>query len=159
MYRQIISVNYNYLRSFINIIGVVALGWFILSHLASSVISKLSVSNVSIKLGSLNASGLPIIIPITIRNNSDTSIPVNSFDGLLFHGSTAIAPVIIDNPINIAAKQSTTVDVRSFINILDLASDLYNIIVSKNFLDNLRLVGNLNYYGISIPVSSVIKII
>jgi LEA14-like dessication related protein len=137
----------------------VAIGWFILSHLASSVISKLSISNVSIKLGSLSASGLPIFLPITIQNNSSASIPLHGFDGLLFYGSHPIAPVIINKAVTISANQSTTIEVRSFINILDLASDLYQIIVTKKFLDNLRLVGNLQYHGITIPVSQVIKII
>lgn len=141
------------------LIGLLTVGYFIFTHFVGGVLSKLYVVSVGLKLGSVATSGIPFTLPISIRNDSQTAIPIKGFEGTLLYGSTPIAPVLILSPVTISAQQVTTIDVKSQIKFSDLASDIVDLISSGQLLNNLRLVGDLFYEGISIPIDQVIKII
>lgn len=147
------------MRNILAIIGVAAIGWFLLSKLVNNVISAISFESVGLKLGGLTPSGLEISVPITLRNNTNLSIPIESFRGSLIYGTQEIAPVFINVPTTINAQASSTIQVESKISFLAAAQDLLDLINSKQYLNNLRLVGQLSYQGVGIPIDHVIKII
>lgn len=147
------------MRNILAIIGVAAIGLFILNKLVNRVISAISVDRVGLSFGALTAAGLDITVPITIKNNSDLTIPIDSFRGQLIYGAQEIAPVFINVPVSIKSHESSTLKVESRINFVDVARDVLDLINSKQYLNNLRLVGTLQYEGVGLPIDQVITII
>lgn len=147
------------MKNFLGIITIVAVGWFLLNQLVSGVISNLSIDSASLRFGNLSASGLPVVLPINVKNNSPVTIPITSFLGSLYYGSQELAPVVIWNPTNINPNSITTIEVSSYIRFADLTADLVQILKSKSLFENFRLTGTLAFGGINVPVDQVIKII
>lgn len=147
------------MKNLLAVIGAFALGWFALNKVFNHVASSLYVHSVGLRVGSFDFTGLKLTIPITIENRSGVSIPINSFRGNIFYGVQDIAPVFINNKITIAAKELTTINVETLIKIKDTAQNILDLIASNEYLNNLRLVGLLNYEGIELPIDQVIKII
>ncbi|MEI2693707.1 MAG: hypothetical protein V9E90_01425 [Saprospiraceae bacterium] len=147
------------MKNILAVIGAFALGWFALNKVFNHVASSIYVHSVGLRVGSFDLTGLNLTIPITVENRSNVSIPINSFRGNIFYGVQDIAPVFINNKITIAAKAMTVIQVETLIKIKDTAQNILDLIASNEYLNNLRLVGLLNYEGVELPIDQVIKII
>lgn len=147
------------MRNLFTFIGIAAIGLFVLNKLFNAIADSITIKDVAIKFGSLDLTGLKIQVPLTIQNNSDISIPVESFRGQIIYGAQEIAPVMINVPHTIDAHNTSVLTVDSKINFLEIAQDILDLINSGQYLNNLRLVGILTYKGIGIPIDRMITII
>jgi LEA14-like dessication related protein len=147
------------LSSLLKLLAVLGIGYVVFSSFLSGVISKLSLDSASIRFGNFTLQGVAVTVPLTIRNDSSTAIPIQGFEGAIYYGNEPLATLLRTDPVSITANALTTVNVDSTILFVNLAEDIINIIKTKSFSNNLRLVGDLFTEGIIIPINQVVTII
>lgn len=146
------------MRNTLTVIGVLAIGAFLLNRFFHSVKSSLSIQSVNLKIGSLGALFIPVTTQVKVSNQSSVPIRLNSFIGDIYYGIEPVAPVIIQN-LNIEPNTISDISIQSQISIADTAQSILDIIQSKQYISNFRLVGTINFNGLSLPVDQVITII
>jgi len=114
--------------------------------------NQLSFGKISSNGVQASLSALTLNLVIEVVNGSDTELPFDSFAGNLFLGDQILAPVTISNPTTLQAKQTTTVPVQVDISYFGLPQAIITLIQSGNFLNELRLKGNIKSGVLSIPV-------
>lgn len=147
------------MRNILKIIGVGAIGLYLLSKAYNTFVSNISIDSASIKFGSISLSGVPILITLGVLNNTNIPIPLQNFKGNLLYGNEPIAPLLIKAPITIEANKITYIKIDTNINFRELANDILQVITTKQYLNNLSLEGQLSYENYTIPIHTGIKII
>lgn len=120
---------------------------------AQSVAQRFGVTKVGVRIDKWLLNGILLRLTMHIRNDSSVAIPIDGFQGVIQYGPTVLAPIQLDNPISIAPNQETIVPFTAPIDYADFAQNIAQIIQSKNFLNNLRVSGQLMSKGITVPVS------
>jgi len=135
-----------------------ALGGF-LAWLIGSVSKNINGIKDSLSFGRITSSGVsPTLNTVTFNlaidvvNGSDTALPFDSFDGNLFFGENNLSRVLINNPVVIQSMATTSVPLAVEVRYTDVPISILNIIQSGNFLNELRLRGNIRSGILSIPI-------
>ncbi|MBK6860997.1 MAG: hypothetical protein IPK91_02650 [Saprospiraceae bacterium] len=133
-------------------IGAIAVGYVLFNSIARSVANNLSLVKATVKVGSLSFSGISLKVNLHIKNNTALAIPVDGFSGFVHYGINPIAPVDIRKSYVIQPQAISIITIDSLIEFSKLSTAISDIIKSGEYLNALKLKGQLAYESISIPI-------
>ncbi|MCB0707435.1 MAG: hypothetical protein KDC34_19095 [Saprospiraceae bacterium] len=139
-------------------LGVAAIFYFGLKWLGNRVYTNLLIGTPAIESKTVTAQGINLTISIPITNQSNVSLPIQSFIGGLVYGQYALADLNMIGPVNIESGETTLININAFINYQNLANQIISIVTSGDWLNAARVVGVIKASGLSIPVNQAIKI-
>jgi hypothetical protein len=99
--------------------------------------------------------GVEIMLSMSLKNNSKTALPFDSYAGALMYGSHKIAVIQITEKQVVKPKVVMLLPVRIKIGWLEVAGEVKSMIQSADFLNGLFITGSIKSAGVSFPVQKI----
>lgn len=133
------------------------------SWLANRVTDLLDVGRPTITLGQVQWAGpLPISVAATVEvpvtNNNAVSFPLQRLLANIVYGAYVLSSLRIDEPLVIQAGQTTVLEFHTELSFTDIGGNIASIIISGEYLQALRLTGNAQVEGVTIPFNNTISV-
>lgn len=139
------------LRCVLILIGVIALGAYVVKRFTKKLYDGISYSGASLKFNNINTYGVNVTVMVQFRNDNSINIPINYFTGYLYYSGARLAS-LQSSPVVLNAGSVTTMFISSKINFVDLGTDLVNTIINKSFSNDFRIIGDINIKGITTSI-------
>lgn len=138
--------------------GIAGIGYLIFNAISNSIYSRLSFGNTRIRLGSITPQGVNATLTVPITNNNPVTFPLEDLRFLVLYGNNRLSEVVMPQPVDIAANETTELTFNSFLSFADLSSSIVNLIASGQFLQALRIQGTAASSGIIIPFTHTVSV-
>jgi hypothetical protein len=143
----------------INLAGIGALLYLGFQWLAGRVSNLLTVGTIAAKNLKLNPTGLSFTLNLPVINDTGVSLPLESFNGVLRYGSYQLANLNMNNPITVAAGQTTVLQFDIVIPFAQLADSVVAIIQDQSWLNAAYVEGMIRASGLNIPIEQPIQVV
>lgn len=146
-------------NSILSWIGIGAILYFAAKALGAGVSQKLRLGNPGLKIMGSTALELRAQLSLPFENLTPVSIPLDGFDGALVYGSYALASIHLPSSLTLQAHQTVEIPIDLQIVYANLATQLTELIGNSDYLNQLRVIGQIHSSGIIIPVNQKIKVL
>ena len=131
--------------------------------LASRVSALLDIGQPRISLGAVEWAGpLPLSVSATIdlpiTNRNAVSFPVDQLLANVVYGQFVLSSLQMTQPVVIQSGETTVLQFNTQLSFADLGGNIAALVASGDYLQALRLVGNVRVEGVTIPFSNTISI-
>lgn len=131
-----------------------AFNWF-----SNQAMQRFAVGRPSFRVRKLNPTFLDGLLTIPITNSTPVNLPIDGFKGDILYGQYRVAGVAINQPVTLAGNQTINLEISVSIDYANLADNIVSLVTSGEFLQNLRVKGQLLSSGLIVPINQSIQIL
>jgi hypothetical protein len=143
----------------LELVGIGALVYFVGQYLASNIASKLVIGQISFSNLGSSFTGLNLRINIPILNQSAVPLPIDQFFGGLYYGDQyKLADLAIPTGLTIVPGEQIILPIDTYVDYASLSGQLVDIFQTGNFLNALKVKGNLQSSGLTIPINQNLQL-
>lgn len=151
----------NLLRNILSAAGA----FYLINSLATRVVTnyingvEVSFNSARIRWNIANPLIARIVLSYNIRNDNATNITVQGFAGQLLYGTHTLGQIILGEPFLLEGESVNDLSLDVYIDLLNLPQEVVGIIKGGQYLDGLRVKGNVFTSVARVPVDEVIPIL